>query len=80
MTKNFIEFIGPRSLYEKQIREKNKERGTNLIPVSPKASMDDTDLCIYLAAGWIEASSIEKILKTRISKGFQRMRHIEDEG
>lgn len=52
--------------YERQLAEKNKERSTNNTRLSFRASIEDIDLQIFIAAVWIDADSIAKITEAQI--------------
>lgn len=65
-TGEFIEFKKLRDLYEKQIEEKSRHRKEEIFATSYKASIEDDDLEIFIAAGWIEASSVDEIAERQI--------------
>lgn len=54
LTRNFIDFTRIRKLHEELEQEKYKEPGTQVAPTSIKASMDDADLQIFIATGWVK--------------------------
>lgn len=65
-TKEFNQFFRLRELYEKQIAERNREPGLNLTATSYRASIDDSDLRIFLTAGWVEATDISSITEEQL--------------
>lgn len=67
-TKHFIEFRKARELYEKIIAEKNKEPGTSIPFTSYKESIEDTDLHLFVAAGWVETNYLEAITEFQIKQ------------
>lgn len=67
-TKHFTQFYRLRQLYEKQIEEKNKEPGTSVNAVSYRASIDDADLKIFVAAKWIDVDDISKITEDQLKE------------
>lgn len=64
--RQFIEFRRLRDLYEKQVLEKRRHIKEDIIPTFLRASIEDDDLRICIAAGWIDASSIEQITEEQI--------------
>lgn len=71
-TENFIELKKRWELYGKQIYEKSKESGRNNTPTTLKAAINNTNLRIFLAAGRINASSLEKIKESRVNESIQK--------
>lgn len=49
--KAFIELKRKTDDYEKQLAEKNKETETNVTHLSLRASMEDIDIQVFIAAG-----------------------------
>jgi len=71
-TKDFNQFFRLREIYEKQIQERNREPGLNLNPTSYRASIDDSDLRIFLTAGWVEAADISSITEDDLKEGVKK--------
>lgn len=65
-TRQFIEFKRLRDLYEKQVEEKSRNLKEDIVPTSLRASIEDDDLNIFIAAGWIDAESIDTITERQI--------------
>lgn len=70
-TNHFIDFKKRREIYEMQIVEKNTDPATNIPLVSYKVSIENADLRLFIAAGWIQAPSIENITEMQIRKCIQ---------
>lgn len=66
--KQFIEFKRLRNLYEKRVLEKARHLKEDIIPTSLRALIEDDDLIICIAAGWINATSLEKITEKQIEE------------
>lgn len=81
-TQNFVEFKRKRELYEKQVQKRNKEPNNQVVPFSLRASIDDADLRIFIAAGWITAQTIDSITEQQlmdcVSKRCERDENGED--
>lgn len=73
-TRNFIEFKRLRELYEKQIEEKGTQLQGDIIPTSYRACIEDVDLEIFLAAGWIKAPSIDQLTEAQIRQCIDERR------
>lgn len=74
-TKHFIEFRKNRELYEKQINEKNQEPGTRVPLISYKSSIENADLNIFIAAGWVSAATIDHITELQIRQCIEDRCH-----
>lgn len=62
-----IDLISPaRDFYEKQVEEKNKQSDAHVTATTYKASIEDSNLDIFLVAEWINASPIEAIAKLQL--------------
>lgn len=55
-------------MYEKQVEEKSKQLPEESLPKSYMAAIDNVDLEIFLAAEWIEASSIDEIREQQVQQ------------
>lgn len=67
-TRRFIDFKRLRDLYEKQVAEKARHLNENIVNTSLRASIEDNDLHTIIAAGWIEAPSIDEITISQIKQ------------
>lgn len=68
-------------MYEKQIEEKSRQLKEDIIPTSYRASIEDDDLEIFLAAEWIETSSIDEITERQVQLCVEeRCNHKADGG
>lgn len=67
-TSQFIESKCLRTLYKKQVREKSKQLKENPIHTSYRASIEDGDLMIVVAAGWVDSASIDELTETQIQQ------------
>lgn len=65
-TRRSIEFKRLRDLYEKWIEEKSNHLSEENVPTSLRASKEDDDLVIFIAAEWIDAASINAIIERQI--------------
>lgn len=61
-----VEFKRLRNLYEKHVDEKGKGLKEDIILASLWASIEEDDLNISIAAGWINAASLNKIAEKQI--------------
>lgn len=66
--KHFMEFRKLHRKFEKQVLEKNKQVSTETGPTSITASMEDADLNIFMAAGWIKDDSIQDITEEQLKE------------
>lgn len=62
----FINFKKPRDLYEKQIEESSRYLKEEVIATSLRVSMENENLKIFIAAGWIEAPSLDEVTERQI--------------
>lgn len=60
-THHSIELRRAIGLYEKQIEEKNKQSDVQIAATTYKASVEDSDEGILLAAGWIQAALVSQV-------------------
>lgn len=65
-TQHFIEFNRRRDLYEKQLKEKDVYFGERRDATSYKASIENEDLKVFFAAGWIEGFLIIELTESQI--------------
>lgn len=72
LSRNSIELNECWELYEKQMREKIKDPGTNIILMLLKATIYFADLRYFLAAEWIKDRWIGETTETQINESFQR--------
>lgn len=67
-TRHFIEFKRLRTLCEKQIEEKSRQLKEEIVPTSYRASIQVEDRKTFIAAGCIEANSIDKLSERKIQQ------------
>lgn len=65
-TRHFIEFKRLRDLYEKRLKEKEWKLKEKKKVTSYRASIEDEDLRSFIAAGWVECSSLEELTESQI--------------
>lgn len=49
-----------------KIEEKERILKEDIVSTSPSASIEDDDLSIFIAVGWIDATSTDEIAKRQI--------------
>lgn len=64
--RHVVEFRTLREINEQRIEEKNNEPGTDIVPMSYRASFFEVDLKIFIAAQWVMASSVDEITEEQI--------------
>lgn len=74
-TKYFSEFNKKRDIYEKQISENNKDPSTNIPLASYKTSIENADLRLFTAGGWINSTSIENLTELDLRQFKQGHAH-----
>lgn len=65
-TKSFTKIKRKQEDYEKQLPEKNRDSNTDMALLSLKASTDDINLQMFIAAGWTKLESIAEINEVEI--------------
>lgn len=65
-TKHFSTFVRLRDTYERDVEENNKEPGVNITPTSYKASVDRAHLKIFITAGWVTSTEVDKVTEDEI--------------
>lgn len=58
--RNFTKSKQQRELHEKQINEKSRQLNWDIVATSYRARIVDDELTIFIAAGWINAASINR--------------------
>lgn len=71
-TRHFIELKRMRELYERRIEEKGRQSNKEIVPTSIRALVEAKNLKIFIAAGWIEASSIDGITKRQMQECVEK--------
>lgn len=67
-THHFIELKQLLEVYEKQIEKKRRQLRKTIVPTSFKASIENGDLEIFIAAEWIEAYSINEVTEQQVQE------------
>lgn len=76
----FIEFKRLSKLYWKQHKEKGKHLKGEIILTSYRAYIKDDDLKIFIAAGWVDYSSIDELMKRKIRQCMEETRKKKAKG